>query len=130
MPHFILEYSANLDDEIRIQKLFSKLQDTALETGVFPLGGIRFRANRCEDYLIADGDADNAFVHMTLKLGHGRDIEVRKEVGEKLFNTLKEHFESVFKKRPLAVSFELVELHAELTYKENNIHKHIKQKQN
>jgi 5-carboxymethyl-2-hydroxymuconate isomerase len=130
MPHFMLEYSANLDDEIRIQKLFGKLQDTALETGVFPLGGIRFRANRCEDYLIAEGNADNAFVHMTLKLGHGRDIEIRKEVGEKLFNTLKEHFENVYKKRPLAVSFELVELHAELNYKENNIHKYIKQKQN
>ena len=130
MPHFIVEYSANLDNEIRLQKLFGKLQDTALETGVFPLGGIRFRANRCEDYLIADGNADNAFVHMTLKLGHGREIDVRKDVGEKIFNTLKEHFENVFKKRPLAVSFELVELHAELNYKENNIHKYIKQKQN
>lgn len=130
MPHFMVEYSANLDDEVRIQELFGKLQDTALETGVFPLGGIRFRANRCEDYLIADGGADNAFVHMILKLGYGRDIEVKKEVCEKLFNILKEHFESIFKKRPLAISFELVELHAELNYKENNIHKHIKKKQN
>jgi 5-carboxymethyl-2-hydroxymuconate isomerase len=130
MPHFIVEYSANLDNRIKIQKLFGKLQDTALETGVFPLGGIRFRAVRCEDYLIADGDSENTFVHMTLKLGHGRDIKTRKEVGDKLFETLKKHFESIFKNTPLAVSFELIELNSELTYKENNIHKHIKQKQN
>ncbi|MFT5131890.1 MAG: 5-carboxymethyl-2-hydroxymuconate isomerase [Gammaproteobacteria bacterium] len=130
MPHFIVEYSANLQKDIKIGKLFEKLQDTALETGVFPLGGIRFRAIRCEDYLIADGDPDNAFVHMTLKLGHGRDIKVREKVGEKLFATLKQHFEKTFKNRPLAVSFELIELHPELNFKENNIHKYIKQKQN
>ncbi len=130
MPHFIVEYSANLDSEIRIQKLFGKLQDTALETGVFPLGGIRFRAVRCDKYLIADGDPENAFVHMTLKIGHGRESEVRKAVGEKLFATFKNHFKSMIERHPLALSFELVELHPELSFKENNIHKHIKQKQN
>ena len=40
MPHFIVEYSANLDDEIKMQKLLGTLHDAALETGVFPLGGI------------------------------------------------------------------------------------------
>ncbi len=130
MPHFIVEYSSNLDDEIKIQRLFGKLQDTALETGVFPLGGIRFRAVRCEDYLIADGDRENAFVHMTLKLGHGRDTDTRKMVGEQLFETLRKHFEKIFKNRPLAISFELIELDEQLSFKENNIHKYIKQKQN
>lgn len=130
MPHFIVEYSANLDGVIKIKRLFSNLQDAALETGVFPLGGIRFRAVRCTEYLIADGDPDNAFVHMTLKLGHGRDNDVRKDVGERLFKVLQAHFDKVFKNRPLAVSFELVELDAELSFKENNIHKYIKQKQN
>ncbi len=130
MPHFIIEYSSNLDDEIKIQKLLSTLHDAALETGVFPLGGIRFRAIRCEKYLIADGDPENAFVHMTLKLGHGRDIETRKKVGELIFGALKDYFKPLFAKRPLGISFELVELSQDLNFKENNIHKHIRQKQN
>ncbi len=130
MPHFTIEYSSNLDDEIRVQKLFGILQDAALETGVFPLGGIRFRAIRCEKYLIADGDPENAFVHMSLRMGHGRDAEIRKSVAEKLFKALRDYFEPLFAKRPLAVSFELTELHSELSFKENNIHKHIRQKQN
>ena len=130
MAHFTIEYSSNLDDEIRIQKLFGNLQDAALETGVFPLGGLRFRAIRCEKYLIADGDPENAFVHITLKMGHGRDAEIRKSVAEKMFKALKDYFEPLFAKRPLAVSFELTELHPELSFKENNIHKHIRQKQN
>ena len=130
MPHFIVEYSSNLDDEIKIQKLLSTLHDAALETGVFPLGGIRFRAIRCEKYLIADGDPEKAFVHMTLKLGHGRDIETRKKAGELIFRALKGYFKPLFAKRPLGVSFEVIELHEELSFKENNIHKHIRQKQN
>ena len=130
MPHFIVEYSANLDEDIKIQKLFGNLQDTALETGIFPLGGIRFRAVRCEDYLIADGDPDNAFVHVTLKIGHGRDITVRENVATMLFTTLKNYFAPMSKNRPLGVSFELIELHETLSLKENNIHKYIKQKQN
>ncbi|NKB38560.1 MAG: 5-carboxymethyl-2-hydroxymuconate isomerase [Gammaproteobacteria bacterium] len=130
MPHFIIEYSSNLDDEIKMQKLMSSLQDAALETGAFPLGGIRFRAVRCDKYLIADGDPENAFVHMTLKIGHGRDESTRKEVGEKLFEALKSYFNPLFEKRPLGLSFELVELHENLSFKENNIHQYIRQKQN
>ena len=130
MPHFIVEYSSNLDDEIKVQKLLSTLHDAALETGMFPLGGVRFRAVRCERFLIADGDPENAFVHMTLKLGAGRDMDARKKAGEMIFEALKNYFRSLFAKRPLAVSFEIVELHEELNFKENNIHEHIRQKQN
>lgn len=130
MPHLIVEYSANLDDEIKLKSLFNKLHDAALETGVFPLGGIRFRSIRCEDYLIGDGDDSNAFVHLLLKLGHGRDFEVKKEVGEKLFSTLTQHFDEEYAKRPLAISFEIVEFDEVLNYKKNNIHEHIKMKRN
>ncbi len=130
MPHFIIEYSSNLDDEIKIQKLFSTLHDAALETGLFPLSSIIFRAVRCEKYLIADGDPENAFVHMTLRLRYGRDIETRKVVGELLFKALTDYFKLHFSRYPLNVSFEIVELHEELSFKENSIHRHIRQKQN
>lgn len=130
MPHFVIEYSANLDDEIKTQKLLSTLHDAALETGVFPLGGIRFRAIRCERYLIADGDAENAFVHMTLRMGQGRDLETRQKAGEHIFEAMKSYFKPIFARRPLAVSFEITEAHEILNFKENNIHQHIRNKQN
>jgi 5-carboxymethyl-2-hydroxymuconate isomerase len=126
MPHFVLEYSANL--ELDIPELFRKLRSTALETGIFPLGGIRFRAIRCDDYLVADGDPENAFVHLTLKLGHGRPLAVRKEAGEAIFRALADHLKPVFDRRPLAISFEMAELDPELSFKANSIHERLKRK--
>ena len=129
MPHFILEYSANLKDDLDLDGLFKALHETALETGVFPLGGIRFRAVRCDDYLIADADPDNSFVHITAKIGRRRDPDVRQEVAEKIFNTLVEYLDTLYKARPLAISFELTELTPGLSFRKNNIHDKIKQKQ-
>jgi 5-carboxymethyl-2-hydroxymuconate isomerase len=48
MPHFILEYSRNLEPELDVDALFVRLRTAALETGIFPPGGIRFRAYPCE----------------------------------------------------------------------------------
>jgi 5-carboxymethyl-2-hydroxymuconate isomerase len=123
MPHFILEYSRNLEGELRLRALFRELRAAALETGIFPLAGIRFRAHACHSYLIADGNPENAFVHLTLKLGHGRSLDVRRSVGEKLFAALTEHLNPIYQSRPLAISFEMSELDPELSFRKNNIHR-------
>ena len=65
---------------------------------------------------------ENAFVHLTLKLGHGRSIDVKKSVGEKLFAALTEQLNPIFETRPLAISFEMRELDPELSFKKNNLH--------
>ena len=54
MPHLIVEYSANIENEIALDELLDKLHARALETGVFPLGGLRVRAHRAEKFRIAD----------------------------------------------------------------------------
>lgn len=122
MAHFIVEYSANLDGELDVPALFRAMHAAAVGTGVFPLGGIRFRARRCDEYLIADGNPRNAFVHVSCRMGHGRPIEVRRRVADKLFETLCAFLDPVFRGRPMGISFEMSELHAELSYKKNNMH--------
>jgi 5-carboxymethyl-2-hydroxymuconate isomerase len=128
VPHFILEYSANLEPELSVPELFEKLRSTALATGIFPLGGIRFRAVRCDDYLVADGAPENAFVHLTLKLGHGRPLETRREAAEAIFRALTECLGPIFDRRPLGISFEMAELDPELSFKRNNLHERLKRK--
>ena len=125
MPHFIAEYSANIKDDIDFQDFFTKVNTFLGSTGVFPLGGIRSRAIRMDDYVIADAKHDYAFIHMTLKVGAGRDLETRQRVAEELFALIDAHFKPLKDKRLLAISFEMTELDPVLNYKSNNIHQFL-----
>jgi 5-carboxymethyl-2-hydroxymuconate isomerase len=129
MAHFIVEYSANLAGELDVPGLLRAVGSAVEDTGVFPLGGVRLRAVRCDDYLVADGDPANAFVHMTCKMGHGRPIEVRREAGRKIFEAMCRFLDPVYAARPLGISFEMVELHDELNFKKNNLHDYLKRRQ-
>ena len=129
MPHFILEYSANLEPDLSLDGLFKALHESAMETGVFALGGVRFRAHRCADYLIADADPENAFVHLTARIARGRDADVRQGAAEKIFNTLTEYLDALYQAHPLAISFELTELTPGLSFRKNNIHEKMKTRQ-
>lgn len=122
MPHFIMEYSANLDDDLDIPVLFEQLNATAIATGVFPLGGIRTRAVRCEHYRIAEGDPENTFVYLTAKVGAGRDHELLKQAAGKVFETLTTYLQPVYDRRYMSIGFDLQELNPEFAFKQNNIH--------
>lgn len=127
MPHFIVEYTANLKDETDIPALLQKINETLIARGdVFPIGGLRSRAIEVQDYRIADGQEDDAFVHSIFKIGAGRSVEVKKEACDALFEVIKEHFKLVMEKRYLALSMELYEFGELSDYKQNNIHKRFK----
>ncbi len=129
MPHFIVEYSANIEEEMDLDGLLKAVHTAALKTGVFPLGGIRVRASKRDHYIIADGDAQNSFVHVVSRIREGRPIEVRKEAGDAVMAAICDHLQPVFGKRPLAISFEIQEIDMRLNFKKNNIHDYLKNKE-
>jgi len=125
MPHQIIEYSANLESRIDVPALVDSLHKVAMEIDALPIGGLRTRAARRELYQVADQHPDNAFVHVILKLGHGRPRETQKVVGEALFAALCDLLEPVSDSSPIAISFEIVEIDRELTWKKNNLREHM-----
>jgi 5-carboxymethyl-2-hydroxymuconate isomerase len=127
MPHLIYEYTDNLKAEGDIPGLLRKTNQVVLaQGGVFPIGGIRARAICLTDYCVADGSADDAFVHLTFKMGAGRTAEEKQKVGDELFAMLKDHFAGLFARRGLALSMEIVEFSEAGTWKHNNIHARYK----
>jgi len=127
MPHFIVEYTANLEPEGDLPGLLQKINATMIaQGGVFPIGGIRSRAIRLDCYRMADGEADYAFVHATLKIGAGRDEATRKRAGDALFEVMKSHFAVLYEKRYLALSMEIAEFSEAGTWKHNNVHARFK----
>ena len=125
MPHLIIEYSANIEDRIDLPGLIDKLHNAAAETGVFPLKGIRTRAARREYYRIADGHADNGFVHVVTRIRHGRPMDVRKKACATLFDVLCTHLEDHYDNAPIGISFEMQEIDPVLSFKKNNLNEYI-----
>ncbi|WP_291858395.1 5-carboxymethyl-2-hydroxymuconate Delta-isomerase [Bradyrhizobium sp.] len=126
MPHFTIEYSANLDARVVMAEIVEVVRKAAVETGIFPLGGIRVRAVKCEHYAVADGDPQHGFLAMVLRLGEGRDLAARKEAGEHIFRTLSDHLNPVFAASKFALSFDMQVNDKETSWKRNNIHDTLK----
>jgi 5-carboxymethyl-2-hydroxymuconate isomerase len=126
MPHFTLEYSANLDARVDMGEIVEVVRKAAAETGIFPLGGIRVRAIRCEHYAIADGNPRFGFLAMLLRLGEGRDLAARKKAGEHVFRALSDHLDPVFASSQFALSFDIQINDKEMSWKRNNIHEALK----
>ena len=126
MPHFTIEYSANLDARIDMGRVVEVVRRAAVETGIFPLGGIRVRAVRCEHFAIADGNADLGFLDMVLRLGEGRDLATRRQAGEHIFKALSAYLDPVFAGTKLALSFDMQINDKDTSWKRNNIHDALK----
>ncbi len=126
MPHFSIEYSANLDAHVDMTEICEIVRKAAVETGIFPVGGIRVRAIRCEDYAIADGRHDYGFLAMLLRLGEGRDLPARQKAGAHVFQALSRHLDPIFAHSKFALSFDMQINDAATSWKRNNIHDALK----
>ena len=126
MPHFTIEYSANLEGLVDMGATCELVRKAAVETGIFPLGGIRVRAIKCEHYAIADGRKTYGFLDMVLRLGEGRDLATRKTAGEHIFKALSAHLDPVFAKTKFALSFDMQINDKDTSWKRNNIHDALK----
>ncbi len=126
MPHFTLEYSANLDCRVDMAEVVKIVRKAAVETGIFPLGGIRVRAVCCEHYAIADGRTEFGFLDMVLRLGEGRDLAARKKAGDHIFTALSTYLDPVFANSKFALSFDMQINDNETSWKRNNIHEALK----
>lgn len=124
MPHIWIEYSGNLD--LDTQALMRTVQNAAVGDGsLFPLAGARTRALRVDDCLIVDGHPDNAFVHVVLRIGHGRNDAQKAALGERVFQALTAALASHMAARPLGLSMQIEEADPILNYKQNNYREHL-----
>src|SRR4051794_18503321 len=126
MPHFTIEYSANIDGLADMGAVVEIVRKAAVETGIFPLGGIRVRAVKCEHYAIADGRPGFGFLDMVLRLGEGRDLATRQKAGEHIFKVLSAYLDPVFAATKFALSFDMQINDKDTSWKRNNIHDALK----
>ncbi len=127
MPHQVIEYSANLEADLDIEKLVETMHATAVSLDALPIGGIRTRTARRDIYRISDSHPDNTFINVTLRVAP-RSAEVKREVGETLFQALRNFVQPIFDNRPVALSLEIQEIDAEFRWKHSNIRDYLAQR--
>lgn len=128
MPHIVIEYSANLRGRLDLPAFLATVHEAALKTGVFPVGGIRTRAYAAEHYVIADGHPDNAFVHIGLRIGPGRDLDTRKRACEGIFAAARHYLAPLYETLPLGLSLDMQDIDPVLRCRQNNLHEYVERR--
>jgi 5-carboxymethyl-2-hydroxymuconate isomerase len=117
MPHLVLEHSTNIAHTPDFQLLFSRMHWVLTELGAFKLADLKSRVHPCDTYYIADGDANNAFVHLRFEILEGRTADIKHQAGDRLMALLKEAFAATAKERNCLFSIEIRDMAREGYFK-------------
>jgi len=117
MPHFILEYSNNILEEIKPHDVFQNLHQILVENGPFNLCDIKSRAVKHQDFYVSDGHESNAFVHLTLSIFKGRALDVRQAIGEMLLEFLKNQFARSYRELRCSITVDIKEINTDTYFK-------------
>jgi 5-carboxymethyl-2-hydroxymuconate isomerase len=126
VPHVIVEYSTNLESDVSPRELIERVHAAVISTGVFPIGGVRTRAEPRALFAVADSKPDNAFVAVLIRVGRGRDEATRKRVSETVLAALVEETAHAFATRGLSLSVEIQEIDEAGASRKNNLHERLK----
>ncbi|MGB1262888.1 MAG: 5-carboxymethyl-2-hydroxymuconate Delta-isomerase [Cognaticolwellia sp.] len=86
MPHCIVEYSAKITEHLPVEQLMHAVYKGANQSELFNAADIKVRASAYSDFYLPG--AEQAFVHVNLKILSGRDLSQRKSLSASVSNQL------------------------------------------
>ncbi|WP_067096582.1 5-carboxymethyl-2-hydroxymuconate Delta-isomerase [Marinomonas atlantica] len=86
MPHCIIEYSQNLEQEVPPLDWMESVQQACIASGLFEANDIKLRAFACKHFIT--GGVQDAFVHVTIRLLPGRTAQQKSELSQSVLETL------------------------------------------
>ena len=110
MPQLILEHSSNILEKNIVFTALKKINIFLNETLPTDLSSCKSRAVEYDTYCIGNGDKNNAFIHVNLKVMPGRNVDKLNEVGNGLIYILKECFCESAQSLNLQITLEIDEL--------------------
>ncbi len=125
MPHLTIEHSLPADDA-DIAALVIALHKAMTGDPMFETGAIRVRAIACHPAAIADLHPDNGFASLVLRIGAGRTLNEKQRVGAALMQVAADVFAARLAMPHFALSFDIVENDAALSWKMNAIHRRLR----
>ena len=129
MPHFQIDYSANLEEVVDMSALCEAIRAAAAQIETFPTPGIRVRGTRVDHMAMADGNAKHGFIDLSVRLREGRALDVKKDAIARVFAALKDFVSPAMETRSIALSAEMRDIDAALSPKFGNVRDHMEDTQ-
>jgi len=86
MPHCIIEYSQNLEQEVPPVDWLDVVKSACLTSGLFAGEDLTLRALAYKNFVT--GGKDDAFVHVTIRMLSGRSVESRRMLSSLVLDAL------------------------------------------
>lgn len=117
MPQIKLEYTDNVKLENKIGKVFSEIHLVLNQTTGVKIDNCKSRAVCLSDYYIGNGEINQAFVHLEVRILEGRTPELKKETGRILLEILNNSFS--FHENPdgLQITIEIIDMNKDMYFK-------------
>ncbi len=116
MPHLTIEYTGNLNPAAQMALLCQALaaglaqQRDHQGQALFPLGGTRVLAYPAALHAVADGEPNQGFVYLRLRITPGRAADLIKRAGDDLLSIVCAHFDRVYTDVVYAVTLHIDEV--------------------
>lgn len=117
MPQITLEQSGNIDPAPDHGALFRELHGLLAETAGVRASDCKSRLMVHERFLVGDGEAEGAFVHLSIGLFAGRPAAVKEAIGRGALALLARHYAAARGGRALQITVELRDLARESYFK-------------
>jgi 5-carboxymethyl-2-hydroxymuconate isomerase len=128
VPHFQIDYSANLEAVVDMGALCEVIRARAATIETFPMAGIRVRATRVDHVAMANGDVKHGFIDLSVRLREGRPDAVKRDAIDQIFATLKDFMTPAMASHSIALSAEMRDINAELSLKFGTVRDHLEDK--
>ena len=109
MPQIILELSSNVIEK-DFSKALAKIHQILTDGLPTTLASCKSRVILHKDFLVGNGNANNAFVHLSIGVLSGRTKETRDLVANKILKALKPYLSQSFTKLNLQITIAISEL--------------------
>ncbi|MBA4749598.1 MAG: 5-carboxymethyl-2-hydroxymuconate Delta-isomerase [Alphaproteobacteria bacterium] len=109
MPHIILQFSKDVCDQRTAETFFEKAHDFLVETLPTQLSSCKSRALEHTIFRVGEGNPENAFIHLTVKVLPGRSPDTIEKASQGLLTLLSAHLKkegTTHKKISLSVEIE------------------------
>ena len=110
MPHILLEYTSNIQEETDFKQLFTNIHHIIHTSGGVNIENCKSRAICHDKYFIGQGEAMNAFINLRVQLLEGRSIELKSQLGNELLGLLKRHYQSSMQQHNLQITIHVIDI--------------------